>query len=148
MSYAIRAFIGKVATIQPLASRLPTAHIVALPHSFALIPLTDALAELFELDGFAEPFWLLPKLLLAFATEFSSAGLLGYFEIDMFGSIGSRSAILWHNQEVILGPLTSENTVATERLFELLGVPTTQLHDRFTTLGLGRHRHLNDWLDE
>jgi hypothetical protein len=121
MSYTIRAFIGKVATIQPLAARLPTAHLVELPHSFALLPLTDALAKLFELNGFAEPFWLLPNLLLAIATEFSSTDLLGYFEIDMFGGIGSRSAILWYNQEVILGPLTLENTVATERLFELLG---------------------------
>lgn len=66
----------------------------------------------------------------------------------MFGGAGDRSTVAWQNQEVILGPLISENTMATESLFELMGVPETQRDDRFDILGLGRHRHIEDWLDE
>jgi hypothetical protein len=75
------------------------------------------------------------------------AGPLLYFETDYHGGSGGQGAILVANDKVMYGPSAAEIGPINEAL-RLIGVRVGTARDEFEAIGLHRHRHTDDWLEE
>ncbi|MFT2720119.1 hypothetical protein ACMT4L_08965 [Deinococcus sp. A31D244] len=71
---------------------------------------------------------------------------MAYVEAEYFGGTGSQVAAVWDGGRVFWGPERRERGPINHAL-RLLGVHRTDSHDEFGSVGLDRHRHLEDWLD-
>lgn len=82
------------------------------------------------------------------------AAPVAYLEAETFGGTGTQAMVLWRDGEVWLGPVTTRATAAREsaedgavnQALRHLGVGRPGAIDEFDALGLGRHRHTEDWL--
>ncbi|MEU8611429.1 hypothetical protein AB0C29_25920 [Actinoplanes sp. NPDC048791] len=151
MGYTLEAFIGDPGVLRPVVDRWPVAALVPLSAGLSLIPMTD---ELFDAAGGgptseALGFWKLPA---GFEPE-RVAGAVAYVEAEFFGGVGTQRAALWMSGRLALGPLF----VGEDEHFAPAGSPISQVlarlgagreghHDEFDAIGLGRHRHTEDWL--
>ena len=149
MGYSLRAFIGPADALLPLAAAYPVAVRVALAQGLCLIPLTDELYDAVvngvESDAIA-PFSFMTTLLEQQVRSHIGLVAVGYLEADYFGGHGQQAALCWQNgQRQVWGP----NQGAINALLAQLGVITARGHqDAFEAVGLGQHRHLEDWVPE
>ena len=82
------------------------------------------------------------------------AAPVAYLEAETFGGTGTQAMVLWRDGEVWLGPVTTRATAArasaedgaVNQALRHLGVGRPGAIDEFDALGLGRHRHTEDWL--
>ena len=165
MGHQISAFIGQYHSLQILATQLCHSHITALAQSYYLLPI---LVETLDTCHIATPSTfpaeypefdrLFPELIFL-AQDAARQTPLAYVETDYFGGVGSQSAILWKTTNTY-GPFRSEtryinNTFITtpegewaiKRVLYALGVQLLPNHDAFDTLGLGRFRSSEDWIE-
>ncbi|MEU3309379.1 hypothetical protein ACWGSK_03625 [Nocardiopsis sp. NPDC055551] len=156
MGYTLEAVIADAALIREATVDLPRAQRFGLLQGLALVPLTDALHDSGPLGErpFRE-FHLLPAWLSRWATEWSRGGPLAYVEIDSFGGAMTQAAAVWEHGELTLGPLrvgadepAPADGFLLSRTLRRLGVIVGP-HDRdeFTAVGLGAHRHTEDWAE-
>lgn len=162
MSYHLRAVIAR----DDLARQVATAfgadtRAVPLAQGFALVPYTDQVHDrplasaASETTTFA-PFWWLSTTAARLLRGLSHAGALAYVEAEYFGGIGTQHAITWRDAATAYGPAGTPDHAPAMRgdtpissALRVLGVPRTgAARDQFDTLGLGRHRQLEDWLDK
>ncbi|WP_162908413.1 hypothetical protein [Allorhizocola rhizosphaerae] len=79
---------------------------------------------------------------------------MAYVELDYFGGVGSQFAAVWHGGILVLGPLvlTEDEPLPApgwspiSQALRRLGVSVDGHYDEFDAIGLGRHRHVEDWL--
>ncbi len=150
VGHCVTGLIAK-STILDAFSREHSLHQpVALVGEFAILPLRDIdldsflVAPLsFDIEGFTYlADQLLDELRLA-----SRQGMLMYFETDYFGGLGCQGAAVFQHGELIFGP-QSAKTGAINQGLKLLGIrikPPAQ--DEFETIGLGRHRDTERWIE-
>ena len=123
---------------------------VALVDEFALLPLRDV-----DLDSFLvaplsfniEGFRYLADQLIDELRLASRQGTLMYFETEYLGGLGYQGAAVFQHGELIFGP-QSAKTGAINQGLKLLGIrikPTAR--DEFETIGLGRHRDTERWIE-
>lgn len=149
MSYSLEAFVARPPVLARLAPGVVT---VALPQGFALLPLTDAnfaaLSEGLSLSGAGltgqDELPELPIELADKARLASAAGPLAWLAAESFGGVGGQVAAVWRDHGLTLRPLLGPDAIATALL--ALGVTPATGQDAFAALGLGRHRHTDDWL--
>ncbi|MCE7005858.1 hypothetical protein LWC34_23950 [Kibdelosporangium philippinense] len=153
--YCLEAVLADEAVLTDLARTIPHAHIVPIGQHVSLLPITGAVVNALNdgtetcLEGFA----LAPATLGPMLAGSSKAAPLAYVEAEYFGGAGTQSAQIWHEGEIILGPIhlregerpPPEGTPISQALRQL-GVEKGNHFDEFDAVELGRHRRTEDWL--
>ncbi|WP_228769950.1 hypothetical protein [Actinokineospora alba] len=130
--------------------------IVPIAQGLALLPITD---DFF--DSVTDPtaprdpdFWKLPCGFTDRLATWSQVGPTAYVEAEYFGGVGSQTAAVWIDGTIVFGPLhlaedepTPTAGTPISQALRHLGVRQAGKSDEFDAAGLGRHRHLKDWLD-
>lgn len=146
MAYFLQAIIGEkehLLRVCPAGMR-----VVPLPLDprLALIPLPD---ELMDAAGWPVSSDLTPEenplirpQVEAFLVQASQEGLIGYVQAEYWGGAGEQFAFGWQGG-VLVYPSSDQQDV--NGLLKVLGV-RRGTNDEWDTIGLGRHRHTEDWL--
>lgn len=153
MAYYLNGVVGRLTVLERQRDRYSNARVVPLTHGFAIIPLTSDLRR--ELDPAAQDVgWDSSALeehaesLTAWLRDISRDGAAAYLEALLFGDSGGQEAIVWRDGEVVLGPVTSSTYGSINEALRFLGVPIDPGQpDEFDTLGLGRHRRTDQWVE-
>lgn len=155
VGYELAAVIAAESVLHATFADLTGTEIVPIEQGLALLPITD---EFF--DSVSDPtaseaadFWKLPRGFPERLASRSVAGPIAYVEAEFFGGIGSQSAQVWANADTVFGPVhlaegepTPEDGTPISQALRHLGVRTGGEGDEFDGAGLGRHRHIEDWL--
>jgi hypothetical protein len=144
MGYLLRAFIGHTTDLQGLATHCPQAVLVEVGQDLALIPMTEAFYEELTANRLSPeitPFFFLTRAIEERVLALLGPVRFGYLEAEYFGGRGSQFAVLWQGGQHNVEPSTI-NTV-----LQKLGVVSTAGRDEFDTLGLGRPRETEEWVN-
>lgn len=155
MGYELQAVIAHCDLLHAVTRDRPEALVAALEQGLALLPITD---EFFDsvTDGSRAGglgFRCLPGGFEHRLAEWSLVGPIAYVEADYFGGVGSQRAAVWSGGELVFGPLnvavgeafSAEGSPVSQAL-RCLGVVADDGADEFDAVGLGRHRHGDDWV--
>lgn len=150
MGHSLQALILRA----PVEGAVPaTAHLVRLSEDLVLLPVTD---ELFDDavarfggggDNHEAVFWKFSPALCALAMSLVGDRMYAYIETDYFGGVGTQAAAVWKGREIVMAPEKAEIGPINGAL-SLLGVQRGPRLDQFDRIGLSRHRHMEDWLEE
>ncbi|HEU4559602.1 MAG TPA: hypothetical protein VFS20_17250 [Longimicrobium sp.] len=149
MSYVLRAIIAPEHVLSRPLAWLADSRVIALPQGMAMIPLSRALREQY---GPSERPWLyekhgetwLPQALVPVLEELSRHGTVAYVESEYHGGDGEQCSIVWRDGERIDA---EHGSYAVNSALGRLGVEREEGRDLFDTLGLGRQRSVEDWLE-
>jgi len=150
MAYTLHALIARCELLANPPSWSPGSAVIALPQGFCMLPLSGAVCDRF---GPADQPWLfepysifthLPEDLVPDLLELSRGGRLAYVEAEYFGGVGEQRGMGWDRGAVVREP--EESSGAINSALSWLGVERAAGSDWFDTLGLGRHRSVDDWL--
>lgn len=146
MAYFLQAIIGESAHLKHVCPSGMRVVPLPLEARLALIPLTD---ELMDAAGWPASRALTPEeapllrpRVEAFLVQASHEGLIGHLQAEYWGGVGAQFACGWQSGEQVY-PSGEQSDV--NGLLKLLGVQRGA-HDEWDTVGLGRHRHTEDWL--
>jgi hypothetical protein len=157
MAYQLCAMAGRQPVIQA-AGAATGVRAVELRQGIWLLPITRPLWAGGDTAGavpFGQNFYLLSAEIEAIACQASRAGLVAYLEAEIFGGAGDQAAVAWRDGEVCLGPFTTQGWAQEpsnrvqwplNRALRELGVARGEAFDEFDAVGLGKHRHTEDWL--
>lgn len=158
----LEAIIAPSSAIGVVSAELPGTRAVDLNAGFALVPLVpEAVAALSPGDERVISLLVdspLPERLTDFLRRASAIAPIAYVEAEFFGGVGQQGSVVWEGGEVVLGPLVdrAEPSPPTKleagpinRALRRLGVQRSPDDvDEFATLGLGKYRNTEDWLDQ
>lgn len=168
MAYTLSAFIARYGAFASTQALSPCITVVPLAQGFEMILndkfLEDAIeaqTEFAQAQGdieLAYPGFHLTETLLDFGLSLSAQQPIAYVEADFFGGIGDQHAVLWHEGNVVLLPVTngfmSEDykkhgfmflkDAPINSVLRLLGVQIETI-DEFASLGLMMERAMRDW---
>jgi len=138
MAYFLEALITRGNWLS--AVQLPScARIVPLLQDVFLVPIADELLG----EEVEKPATALPPSFEALARRLSLRGPVAYVSAGFFGGHGGQTSCIWLNEKLILGPLRELGAI--NQALRRLGVEKNGAHDEFDAVGLGRHRHTEDW---
>lgn len=149
MPYTLRALIARCHVFAEPPPWIADSAVIPLQQGFCILPLSREVCYGF---GPAERPWLyaphsifthLPERLVPHLRELSRGGRLAYVEAEYHGGDGEQRSIVWENG---IAREPRESSRAIDDALIALGVQRTQGQDAFDTLGLGRHRSVDDWL--
>jgi len=148
MAYELHAILGERSHLQRVCPL--TLSVVPLPLEprLGLIPLIDEMVDAAawpkpsELPALEHADVLLPEV-HRWLLDASNEGLIGYVEAEYWAGMGAQHAWAWKNGERVY-PVGKQADV--NGLLALLGVVRQAPNDEWDTVGLGRHRHTEDWL--
>lgn len=144
MAYSIEAFVCSNENSNLLKLSLPY---FSLPQDFVLIPMNKALREKFEIS-------VLPLLegnkgdlatLCNFGFSLSDGARAAYIEAEFFGGEGMQVSMVFENGKIISDAVVSKNAI--NLALQFLGVTKSSSFDEFETLGLGKHRDTEQWIN-
>ena len=150
MGHCVTGLIAKSTVLEAFSREHSLHQPVALLSEFAILPLRDV-----DLDSFLvapvsfdiEGFRYLSDQFLDVLRRASHQGMLMYFETDYFGGLGCQGAAVFQHGQLIFGPLSAK-TGAINQGLKLLGISIQQpARDEFETIGLGRHRDTESWIE-
>lgn len=150
MAYTLRAVIAGCDAFADPPAWIADSAVIPLPQGICMVPLTEAVRHAF---GPADRPWLyethsifthLPEGLVAQLRELSRGGRVAYVEAEYFGGAGEQRSVVWEAGAALGEP--EESSHAINDALRSLGVQAAEGADRFDTLGLGRHRSVDDWL--
>ena len=149
MPYVLRAVIARREVLAEPPPWIADSAVVELPRGFAMIPVSRALCGQF---GPADRPWLypahsiftnLPDALVPRLADLSRRGRVAYVEAEYHGGGGEQRSIGWENGDA---REAEESSFAIDSALRWLGVERSGDADCFDTLGLGRHRDVEDWI--
>lgn len=168
MSHVVRGLIAAAPVLGQAAGAFQHAQVRALAQGFALLLLSDEFYDELaatltdpgqnnrkpypEIDG-------LSVSLADLGRRLSLQALIAYVETDYTGGVGKQAALVWERGAVVLGPLVTETWAGSPReampfaagainqALRRLGVRADAPQDEFDTVGLGRRRSVEDWID-
>lgn len=152
MAYTLRALLARRDVFAQPLPWIADSCVIPLPQDFGMVPLTQALRYQF---GPAERPWLyapysvfthLPEGLVPRLLDLSLRGRVAYVEAEYHGGEGEQRSMLWEDGAPVGEP--EEDSSAINTALRRLGVERAEGADQFDTLGLGRHRSVEDWLAE
>ena len=155
MGYDLQAIIAREELLRALTQALPEAMVASLEQGLALVPITDAFFDCVTGIPSADDlgFWRLPAGFERTLADWSVRGPVAYVEAEFFGGVGWQRAAVWSGGVLALGPLRieEEEQFAAEgspisQALRCLGAIATAEQDEFAAVGLGRHRHRDDWV--
>src|SRR5262249_13831328 len=151
VAHSVTGLIANPTILETFAREHSLHRPVALAGGLAILPLRDV-----DIDSFLAPpcdyddehLQYLSRQLIDLLRRSSLQGPLMYFETEYFGGSGGQGAAVFQDGEVIFGP--TWGTIGTiNQALKLLGVRVAPpAHDEFDTVGLGRHRHTERWLEQ
>lgn len=151
MPYTLRALIARCEVFAEPPAWIADSAVIPLAQGFCMLPLSRELCYGF---GPADRPWLyathgvfihLPDGLVPHLRELSRRGPLAYVESEYHGGDGEQRSMVWENGEP---REPEESSRAIHDALISLGVQRAEGQDAFDTLGLGRHRSVDDWLAE
>jgi hypothetical protein len=163
MAYVLNGFIGQEQQLKSATSRLERWRVVQVEQGLGLIPMIDCLeqeeveaSKLEDALQISTHFRYLSSELEALGRYLSNYTPVAYVEAEYFGGTGDQRALVWERGLVIFGPLVDddddERTVKSPRdrwpinqALRILGVQVGDALDEFDAVGLGRHRHPQEW---
>jgi len=150
MGHAVKGLIAEPGTLQVFASRHSLHPPIALSGDLAILPLRDVDLDSFPFPPFSgnrEGADFLSDQFIDVLRAASRGGALIYFETDYFGGYGAQAAAVFQDGTLVFGPESAEFGPINMAL-QLLGVCVEPpAVDEFDTVGLGRCRHTEDWLE-
>lgn len=147
MGHSISGFIAPVGVLREQAARMKSARVAELEQGLGFLPVTEEVDD--ELGGGTpayEEFYRLTDRLTGLGARMSRGGAVAYVETDYFGGTGEQAAIVWRDGEVWSGPEKSRIGSINSAL-RRLGAEKGDAYDEFDAVGLGRHRHNEDWIE-
>ncbi|WP_410607176.1 hypothetical protein [Amycolatopsis sp. lyj-109] len=151
--YCLEAVVSEDAVLRRLAGS--AGKIVPLHGSLSMLLMTDEYFDAVTVRGAPEleGFWKAPAGFGSLLGACSELGPVAYVEADFFGGVGTQVAQVWHRGSVSLGPLRvaegeplpSGGSPISQAL-RALGVRRGAHFDEFDAVGLGRHRHTEEWI--
>ncbi|MBF5043148.1 hypothetical protein FGE12_12185 [Aggregicoccus sp. 17bor-14] len=151
MAHSLEGFIARAELLQTGAKGLTTAKVVPLAQGYALLPVTQALAD--EVNGGKErtaafeQFWRLSERLAHLAESWSALGPVAYVETDYVRGSGVQASVVWDAGTRVLDPSRGAAGPVNWAL-QRIGVQCDEAQDAFDTLGLGRLRETEAWAQE
>ena len=97
-----------------------------------------------------------PAALVAVLEDVSSLGPVAYLEAEFWGGDGCQASVVWDARSVVHGPIVEQDAFsraplgdgAINQALRRLGVRVGEgAPDEFATVGLGRHRRSEAWLE-
>jgi hypothetical protein len=161
MTYVIQAIVARTNVLSVSAQQ---SDIIPLEQQFSMLLMTEALYDevinRFEQSETPAGFLFLSKRVRDWLARYSTEGAIAYIETDIFGGYGSQSACVYEHGECVIAPfvtsfapeanrmlgLALENFAINTALRRIGVVRTPGQADEFDSLGLGRHRTPEDWL--
>lgn len=151
VAYVLRGLIGGQPAIGEAAARL-AGLLVALGQGLFLLP-GPAVGDAEPVGAVEALWWGLVERVALEARAASRHGPIAYVEAEFFGGVGQQASVVWHRGEAVLGPMAQElppgvpvvRVGPINAALRCLGVTTMDGLDEFETVGLGRHRHVEDW---
>ena len=142
---------------EPLAAaacrKIPGAKATPLRQRLCFVPITeDALGQLSFLfadepdrDG-QDKFERLTGGVWRVAADLSENGSVAYIETEYFGGLGDQAAIAWREGRVVLSANRADIGPINAAL-RVLGAAAQGQLDEFESVGLGRYRSNESWLE-
>ena len=157
VGYELAAFVGCEETLREVIGEYKHGYVATLSQGLSLVPVTEQFYDEVSLndqertaDSYPD-FEYLSSSLEKLAQRMSLLSPVAYVEASYFGGIGGQISIVWQNGSVILEPVGERNSEgdmisqgAINAALRILGVQRAE-SDEFEALGLGRHRHIEDW---
>jgi hypothetical protein len=155
MGYRLEAIVARADLLHRVVVDLRHAHVAPLEQGFALVPVTESLADE-AIDAargsgrsgrLPERSYMYVGYVAAQLCEWSRHGPVGYVEADYFGGTGDQGACGWNGGDLAFEPLRQDRLPSPiSQLLRWLGVQQGDAHDEFEAVGLDRHRDTRDWL--
>lgn len=151
MGHFVTGLIAKPRALSAFAERRSLHGPVPLALGLALLPLRDD-----DLDSFLRPpmtdhsagFTYLSHQLRQELAAASADGPLMYFETEYFGGTGAQGAAVFEDGQLVFGPASAEFGPINAALAAMGVQVAAPARDQFETVGLHRHRHTEDWLED
>lgn len=151
MSYTLFAVIAQSHLLDTNPLWIADSKIIQLEQGVRMIPITDTLYD--NLVGqyisaheekradFIK--WLGP--LSSPIQKLSERGIVACVEAEFFGGVGEQRCVVWHKGSLVLGPLDELDAI--NKALRFIGVKKRIFGDEFETVGLGKHRSNEEWLE-
>ena len=152
VSHFIQAMIFSEPRLRTALAGLTQACICPLNQNKYLIPLTDELFDelqtLFQFDKSEShsEFWKLSSAVESFGKALSAEGPVVYVETEYFGGVGKQAATVWDEGKQLMSPQKADIGSINEGL-KFIGVVCESEFDEFDSVGLGRYRSNEDWIE-
>ncbi|GAB4091546.1 hypothetical protein [Flaviaesturariibacter terrae] len=149
MAYSFYGFIGALEPIQRICSQYIFARNVPLGQDIFLIPLSDELQEQMNGSVAAEPLDGFELLTAPIETALASASISGpiaYAEVTHWAGEGHEAGVLWEGGKRQRTIRFGKGVINT--MLKGLGCVAAEGEDEFGTLGFGRRRFTDDWLQQ
>jgi hypothetical protein len=150
LTHIVTGLIANPSVLDAFSRRHSLHQPVALRGELAMLPLREVDLHSFRdvpSHGETKGFEYLSKQLVEELRRSSCDGPLMYFETEYFGGLGTQGAAVFQDGEPIFGPMSAEIGPINHAL-QLLGVRVEPpARDEFETMGLGRHRNTEGWLE-
>ena len=118
-----------------------------------MVPLSEALLSEIQGKGVspggasvAGAFEFLSPGVEAWLQALSRETATAYVETEYLGGEGFERAAVWSRGAIALGPLDGAGSI--NQALRALGVRVPEGQEEFELVGLGRHRSLDEWLQE
>ena len=151
--YSLYAILGRTDDLEPKPRSFDNARCVRLGGALSMVPLSEPLvSEIDEASGGSgggngvEAFEFLSPGVEAWARALSIDTAIAYVETEYFAGEGFERAGVWSHGKLTLGPLEGAGSINT--VLRALGVQPPPGIEEFELVGLGRHRSLEEWLQE
>ena len=150
--HAIRAVIGKAATLEAVRAALPSARIIDLPQGLALLPAVPAVITEAGAGEKVSGFYGLTSSMRHVLERASAHGPLVYVETEYFGPGGQAALLISEGRTQSLESTLEDEecgddpTPISTALREI-GVARRDALDEFDAIGLGRHRSTEKWYE-
>lgn len=153
MGYVLYGVVGPAAALQ-LCLALTHGAVVQLGQGLSLMPMTADLFDEVQRGGAVDARFaacqMFPPGFEATIARWSVTDPVAYLEADYFGGVGTQFAAVWHHGDLVLGPVVkaAHGRSPISQALRRMGVSAAGNTDEFDAVGLGRHRHVEDWLDD
>lgn len=149
MAHFISGIIGPFQQLREFASGNSLHSPTRLRGTLGFLPLSDEhLDSLFPTQGeFDKSMIYLSSTLKAALVQLSATSTIAYVETEYFGGSGTQGATVYKEGLCVFEPTTAQRGVISNAL-KLLGVVMAPGQaDEFDTVGLGRYRDNDAWIE-
>lgn len=148
MGYFLQAFICKIGDADCLTNAYDKAIRVNMGQGIALIPMTEDLFDQIndcKVSGDIGRFMYLTENIENNILSAIGDRQFSYVEVEYHGGQGGQEAIIWQDRNRF--QLLPFDHGRINHVLKYFGVVADEGEDEFTTLGFGRHRYTQNWIE-
>ena len=151
--YSLYALLGRTNDLEPQPRPFASARCLRLDGGLSMVPLAEDLVSEIEQAGLVSgggsvsgAFEFLAAGIEAWAQSLSADTAIAYIETEYVGGEGFERAGVWSHGKIALGPLDGAGSI--NQALRALGIQPLPGVEEFELVGLGRHRSLDEWLQD